>query len=123
MIGSSGSSGEHGQVRQHQHDGAIDESSEAGEPRKPHSGSRPRPPLAFAVPLPPLAVVAAVWCRRGDSNPHEPEGPQDFKSRASTGSATPAHGGKESRESNGSYESDGKGLERPSPPRVVTQAT
>src|SRR5437879_12808894 len=30
------------------------------------------------------------WCREGDSNPHGPSGPADFKSAASPSSATPA---------------------------------
>ncbi len=47
--------------------------------------SRPRhlPSMNAAGPI-------RTWCGRGESNPHVPFGTTDFKSVASTGSATPA---------------------------------
>src|SRR3989442_894672 len=37
-----------------------------------------------------LRAPADVWCRGRGSNPHAPFGTRDFKSRASSNSATPA---------------------------------
>jgi len=43
------------------------------------------------MPLQALVTVRKDWCGGRESNPHSPCGPRDFKSLASTSSATPAH--------------------------------
>jgi hypothetical protein len=49
------------------------------------------------------------WCGGRESNPHSPYGPRDFKSLASTSSATPASGKKRSRNFNSFYGSENCG--------------
>src|SRR5262245_40369329 len=46
--------------------------------------------LGCQTPSDPISCTRYPWCRGGESNPHGPRGPADFKSAASPSSATPA---------------------------------